>query len=486
MANEAPVLDPKTGQPAGTPPPVTPPPAKKEEPKPLNKEQLEGVQKFASQFLPEKFAAPKVETAEEKAAREKEEKAKADRKKADKEKADRKKAAAARRPAETEKPLNAEAIAEAAARGVATALKPKEDETKAKEKEQAPELTESQKRKVAVLAQMEKMAPDKYKGIADRFKTSTIELKKYADKWENEHPGQEFNEEDAEHEEFFNRNNVDWEDDDYTEALADMKAQTAVEEERKKTNERLSKFERAEKLRESQPEIAKSQIQPARLIWNQFGKDFSDVVSPEGQLNMEKLVELRKADPVAFDLRAQAANALNAEVAELYKTMNGLVDYDAKNPIHLNIGNFAMDEEKRMAEKPLEDRLNEKQQDFLPAAEYWKLPKAKREEYWTFSVNDLAALRAADLAVRTNKIIESEEKRLSMWAESRGFTKGEKASTPPPAKTDEIEEPPEPADDKPHSPQSGSESRMTATRRAAGNAQPDPLSVFMDRQLGKK
>jgi hypothetical protein len=468
----APAVDPKTVQPSVEP-------KKEEAKKPLTKEQLDGVQRFASSFLPEKFAAPKVETDEEKAAREKAEKEKAATKPKPKPPVRKAPPAAAAAAA----PLTADQIAEAAARGVATAMTPKKEEPK---EEPAEELTAGDKRTISVLERLEKLYPDKYKGHAQKFKDAKPALRAYAAQWEKDHPGQEFDENDTEHDAWYESNEPQWDKDDEVEALAEIKAQTAIEEHNKQVNERLSAFERKDKLRESEPEIAKAQIQPTRLLWDQMGPEFKGMIDENGQVNMEKVVELRKADPTTFATRVQAANALGVEVAELYKVMNGLVDFDAKNPAHVNISNFAVAQEAKLAAAPIEDRTNAEGKDFLPAADYWKLSKAKRENYWTFNVSDVAALRAAHLSEMTRNLLAEEEKSHQKWAESRGFTKAISQAKPTPPVKEEHEPEPEPNDWKPSSPAASTESRMTANRRGTGKTAPDPALTFLQRQLGKK
>jgi len=49
--------------------------------------------------------------------------------------------------------------------------------------------------------------------------------------------------------------------------------------------------------------------------------------------------ELAKADPVGYSHRLAAAKDLDVE-AEKYKLFNGLVDYDARNPVHASMSNF--------------------------------------------------------------------------------------------------------------------------------------------------
>jgi hypothetical protein len=463
MAEPA-VLDPKTGQPAVQPKPD-------EKPKELSKEAKDGLAKFAHSFLPEKFDAVKVETPEEKAAREKKEKTP--------KLPAKPKVQSPVQPA----PLTADQIAEAAARGVATAMAPKKEETKPDA--QAVEYTEDEKETLRVLEHMEKIDPSK-KGVSEKWKKAKVELHKYAEQWETDHPGQEFDAEAEEHNAWFDANEPKYEQNEFDRAKWRLEDDADREKERKEFNDRLSVFERKEKLREAEPEIFKAQTQPAQLLWNSMGPEFKELVGRDGQINMEKMVELKKADPLTFPTRMQAANALNAEVSELYKVMNGLSDFDDKNPIHINISNFAADQEAKLAAKPIEDRVNAEGKDFLPAEQYYKLSAKKREEFWTFSVRDVAALRASNLAETTKNLLDAREKEHEAWAEARGFSRESKPAPAPTPRREEEEVQPEPADGKPLSPSVSAESRLTASRRASGAAVPDASLTFMDRQLGKK
>jgi hypothetical protein len=119
-----------------------------------------------------------------------------------------------------------ESLVKAAAEGAARAIKPEE-----KKPEPPPEddLPAEEKRKLAVLSQMEKNWPDKYKGLEQRYRGSLDKLLAYAERWEKEHPGKEFDEAEKDeegneiHKEFLDKNDVDWEDDDYIDALTDIK-----------------------------------------------------------------------------------------------------------------------------------------------------------------------------------------------------------------------------------------------------------------------
>lgn len=478
--------DAPTTAPPGTATPAAAPASKTpEKPAALTEPQLKGVQRFATTFLTgEKPPPEKPETPEEKAARETKEKETADKEKAKTApKAPAKPKVPARKP-EPPKALTGEEIAEAAARGVATAMQAKPDDTKPAPPA-GPELSDAEKRRIGVLEQMEKMFPEKYKGLSEKYKTGLTALAKYAEDWEKAHPGEPFQEDAEEHEEFFSKNSPDWEDEDYTEAVAEIRTSKALEEERKKTNERLSKFERAEKLRTEEPNIAAATTKPASMFWKDHGEDFGAIIKEDGSVDAEKFKALQAADPVTFGIRLQAAQALDSEVRELYKVMNGLIDYDKDNPIHRAISTFADQKEQELSAKPQEERLDGEGRDFLPAAKYYKLSKEKRKDYWTFGVNELGALRAAALADWSKNLVKSEEEKLENWAKARGLKKPDATEQPQPTAKTEEEETPETTDGKPLSPSTSSESRMAATKNRDTKATPDFTSTFLSRQLGK-
>lgn len=368
-------------------------------------------------------------------------------------------------------------IAEKVATAVGKALAPKQTEPP---KPQEPDLAPDEQRRVQVLERMEALYPEQYKGIATKYKTSLKKLIDYADDWQKKNPGQEFDESAQEHEDFYKQNDVDWSDDHYIEAVADIRADTKVSEATKTTNQKLSEIERKEKLREAAPEIFQTQTTAATALWQKFGDKFKDLVKPDGSVDHSKMSELAKADPVTFEMRLREAQTLDYEIGELHAVMRGLAPYNEKNPAHVELSKFAEREEAAMLATPAADRINDKQQSFLPAVQYWKLTKEQRAKHWTFSPADLAALRAAERARNVNKLIEQEEQRLAKFAESRGYKLAQPSGQTPPEPTEE----PPPHGDKPVSPSSAAPSKMAASREAGAGDGANPLTSFADRFLG--
>jgi hypothetical protein len=468
-------LDPPEGgtPEAPTPPAPTPPPTP---PQPPSAKGLEAVAKLAATFLGKEVPP---ETPEQKAEREKKEAAAAAA-------AAAKPKPAAKKPAPKPRPqLTAAEIAEASARGVATAmqtLKPATPEPAAASKPED-SLPEEEKSKVKVLRHMEQQNGDKYKGLTDKYVQSFIALQKYADDWEAKHPGENFNEDDEEHEAFFKSHDVDWDNEDFITSAVEIRASARDEERQREFNSKLSKLERQQKLTDSIPSIAATQAPAKRTFWTEAGEAFKGVLDENGQIVHAKYAELEQNDPDRLSLLNTAARSLDIEVAELYKVVNGLTDYNKDLDVHINVDRFCSEQEKVLMGAPEEERLNGDGKLFLPAARYYKLPKEQRSEYWTFSVADLAALRAKDLASLANKIADQTEAEHRKWAERRGMKPQAGQATPPLERRQPEPPEPESSDGKPTSPSSSSESRLAARRNAPENNGKPSRSSFLHTML---
>ena len=366
-------------------------------------------------------------------------------------------------------PLTAEQIVAAASEGAARALTSQKDEKTVRDdaaaKQAEPKLGQEQQETAEILAKMEELKPEKYKGISSKYRNSIAALEKYSQTWEADHPGQEFDEESPEHEDFFKKNDVDWSDLDFQKAIARLESEDVSKITSQKTDGQLAELKRAETLRAKQGEIASEQNTAALAFWRELGDDYADVVNQDGTLNMAKVSQLKESDAETLNLHITAAQALDLEVAEIYKLFNRLVDNDPQgNPVHRNINQFADEKEQALASKPIQEKLNAEGQQFLPASQYYKLSKAERDQYWTFSAKDISFLRAADLATITRKRVEINEQRHREWAKSRGL------------QLDDLNA-------KPESPSSGGEPRMAAVADGTPKKEPAVQQNFLRMQL---
>lgn len=397
-------------------------------------------------------------------------------------------------------PLTPEQIAAAATEGATRALTAMKAEG---DKPVTPaadtfKFTEKQQRTIGILEKMAELNPTKYEGIAQKYGSSIKKLSEYSAQWLAEHPGQEFDETAQEHETFFAANDIDWDDDDYVDALAEIRVDQRTKKIEEKTERKFSELERKERLVESAPVIAAHQIDAAREYWTKFGEEFAGVISPNGSVNQDVIAAMAKKDRVAFGIRLASAKDLQLEVAELYKVMNGLEPFMDKPParndpnyaanytkyqVHQALSEFAADQEAQLMRLPAHERLNEHGHAFLPAAQYWKLPKDQREGKWTFSAKDIALLRAKVLAEESQERIKKQEETYRAWAEDHGLALP--AKPPEPAKGEKVEPGAETEDDdgKPLSPAAGGESKLAATQGRISEDEKNPLGAFAARGI---
>lgn len=448
------------------------------DPKPApeaTKEQLEGARSFLSREFPSvKFEAPNKAAATAK-AEDSEDSNGADDELPPVAKKQAKPAAAAPKPKKqpsqpaSPEPITADQIAEAAARGVAKGMSETKERAVAKEEKSAEEsLSPSEKRKADVLRHLETLHPDKYSGLADKFIKSAAALTAYGAKWEEEHPGQEFDDQSPEHEDFFKKNDVDWDEEDFSDAAVDMRVQRSLEGKGSETKQEIDALKRKIQLQESGAEIGAKQTSAAEEYWKTLGEEFSDIIAPSGKVNNEKLTELQKADPEGTAIRLNAARALNTEVAEIHKVYNGLATFQPEtNPVHRVIRDFGGEMESKMLSKPAEDRLDSSGRPFVSAAQYNRLSQAQQQQCWTFSADDLIAMRTNRLSKLVKQSVSAAEESHRRWAKARGIEVPGATQEQQKLDADETEVAPPPIRvEKPRSPSASPEDRGSAARGA--------------------
>lgn len=427
-----------------------------------------------------------AEATKNKAAEESKAKAAAEQAKKDKEAADKAKEKAAQRTpprrAADAPTMTAEQIAQIAAEAAARVNGSKKvEDAKATE----PEVSPSDQRKISTLKHMEELYGDKYKGASLRYTNAQAKLKAYAAQWEKDNPGQSFEESADAHQDFFEKNDLYefWDADDFDEARLDIISKKRSKENDqnrdKEINAKLSKLERAEKLREKAPEIHADQVQAAKWIWKEFGGEFEKVMGETG-FNKEKAAELAKADPVGYSHRLAVAKDLDVEAEETYKLFNRLIDFDPKNEIHVEMSEFADRMEQALAKAPIEDKTDSEGRTFLTADNYYKLTADKRDNHWTLQARDVIFKRAKVLAKQVTDKIKEEEDRLTKFAEAKGWKKPEPNAERTDADKNIVPNEDEEPDGKPGGPSASAASNVAAIKTGNGKDNPNSSKSFFD------
>ncbi len=323
---------------------------------------------------------------------------------------------------------NYEKIAEATARGTAEALaklqlKPGESQSQKPE----PQLPEAEQRKIETLKVLEELYPDKYKGISEKYREGIIAGMEYAKKWQEENPDEEFDESDPEHEDFFKKHDVHWEDEDYLEALAEVKLRAKLPEVEGKLSGKVQKIERMEKLRELAPVIDKHQAAAAKLFFDSLDPELGKIIRPDGTVDHELLRHFSEQNPVLTSIAVGhfAQNVVEPLAAEVFKLYQGLTDFDQNRQDHRFLNEFVLRCEREISALPAEKQRDNQGRSFLPAADYYKLPPQKREQYWTLSYADVTPMLADAIARDAQKIVEQETQKYRSWAKMQKLPLGD-------------------------------------------------------------
>ena len=349
----------------------------------------------------------------------------------------------------------------------------------------APELTPKQKRDHAVLAHLEKTNPA-YKGKAEQYLNSQKKFADYKKAWQSDHAGQEFNAGDAEHEEFIKANEVTFDQDDYLEALTDLKAEEKAAAAVKPITDKFTREEEQRKLdarvAELVPKIVTHQRATALTFFGQLGDEFMGVLNEGGVYQPEEGTKLVAAKPVARKVFALAQQA-ESFAGEIARIATGIASFNEKNPLDVEIFQFAGRQEAEMLKLPEDQRINADGKLFITAAQFDKLPKSERGDYWTLSDTDLSALYAVEKAAEAKRLIEEDDKEFNARLEAAGYTKAPVTQMEHLQQRRETTKPPIPELQQPveeRSPAGAIAPRMAPARQAVNT----PKSPLLQRILG--
>lgn len=357
------------------------------------------------------------------------------------------------------------------AKEVVTAIKTDDKSSKKEEAKDVLFEAPAEQRKLKVFEQMEKAYPDRYKGHTAKYKAAIREMDAYATRWEKENNGQEFNPDDPIHDDFISKNEAKYayDTDDFSESLADLKADERVSERLKTELEpmrgEIDEFKRDKRAREEHDKIVGAAVDGRNTFWKELGGEFDGIVKEDGSLDADKAKALSEGETsFAFDEAAKSAQMSSAYSALLYRLGNGIEKFDDKNQAHALMVDFAMQSEEKIMSRPESDREDSQGRSFVPQSQYERLSENDRKQHWTFTYADLAYLFSKQTAKQCRQKIENEEKRFSEYAKKRGIELPVRGANGATGEHAEHEESPDSTDEKPDSPTTTGVSRMAAMK----------------------
>lgn len=338
--------------------------------------------------------------------------------------------------------------AAAAATAVVEAMEKNKKEAPAPAEVDLSFLDNEERSKLPALEQLEKMYPEKYKGLSKKFTDSIKSAADYETEWTKANPGKEFDSEAEEHNDFYNRNEVKWDDDDYTDARVELRSRKIGEEATKPLTEKISKIEADERRRQIEPTATNAARNTAKTMFDALGGEYVNVVGNNGAIDASIIKKLTEDSPEIANAVFTSARDLEMLSAEAIRLDSGVVNYDQNNQLHSRLVTYATNQEQAMMSLPEQDRLNKDGKSFMPSAQYVKLTQAQRSKHWTFTAADLNVLLAADTVVNLKEMMTNHEAMLTRELTKRNGGKPLPAPAPapaakptPPPRNGEVEKP---------------------------------------------
>jgi hypothetical protein len=337
---------------------------------------------------------------------------------------------------------------------------------------------------------MAKAKPDKYGGLVEDFKTFVKQEEDYIKQWKRDHPGEAWNGEADEHNDFYQKATPTYEDSDLRRAEINLELGETKKEIRREVLEEvtpklkeLDDLKRNETLRELQPAIATAERTAMGSILKAIDPAYEKFTEPA------ELVKLKDEDPMGFDIAIQvASDALPfvSEVTRLFQS-KGAIQASNDNPLHKYIFNYAAKMQELIAALPAEDQLRDGKK-FSTWNNFYAMTPAQQANHWTVTDQDLIERKMLDAAEIARERFANEDKKLSGWAKRKGMSNGSASNSAPKAEEQKKEQEVKPAlaKETSSSPSVGSRTQVGSGGQPAPSSTPAWADQFGSILSGRK
>jgi hypothetical protein len=337
-------------------------------------------------------------------------------------------------------------------------------------------LSSAERRQFDVYQELEASQPDRYKGVTQKYLKSLADIQEYTKTWAKENPGQKFNPDSEEHNEFFARIEPEVDEDDWVDAKANIRARDISAKAVKPLNEKLQKMEQDRAKAALEPFVRQKQLESVGMLLNEFDPEIAaELNKPDGAK------ALAEKDPITAGILNHTAGvlfALSAEIVRLHDPNAG-VEFDARNDAHKEIADFILEQEQRIARMPAEDRTRDGKR-FIGRLAYRNLPAEEKPGYWFLDQDDIINLLAQKYAIQAKKVRDDAVTKFNETAEKLGYKKIE---APKAASGKDDKKPATPAKPKeiPASPEAVSKASVKTATGTDGKPAPGEADVILGR-----
>lgn len=241
-----------------------------------------------------------------------------------------------------------------------------------------------------VFAEMAEMNPTENREFPAKFEEFLKLERSYRQKWEAENPGQAFKAEDDEHASWYEKNNIEYDDDDFHRATTRVEVRDSLA------------------LRDQQNLIHNAQHQALTTAESTI-EAVSEAIETDVEAKLKELVGdntiLQSEGPIA-----EKYQAVTSELSDKIRTASLLLTplsgarFDPKDPVHAEIGRDVREFDADLAAlSPADQRLlittslGKKSRlltkKFSPMSEYQQLSEVERGKHWTIATEPVLAAK---------------------------------------------------------------------------------------------
>ena len=333
-------------------------------------------------------------------------------------------------------PVDVQAVATAAASAAVQAQR--ELDQSRSQKTEAEEYPDDVKKQLSVYAELHRENPEKYTAdLPKRMAKFVKEEQAYADKWEKENPGQTFDSEAEDHQDWYESNQPKIDKDDFEEARIAAKARKIIASEVEPKRQKL------------ETEVEKGQLEPKLMAQAKaIGADILKSVAPfEGEMTGEVIEKVKEDDPIAFEVAANVDNFMAATVYNGGLLWNGMQDFNPGDQSHVMARQVLTEMEGELGKLDQGD-LVRNGKPWVPVGRYMHMSATDQARYYTTEFGDLVNyirhFAGPKMAKQVYEKRMSESKSLvEKMAPKLGFKKSEEgeSSQKPPERSEQHERP---------------------------------------------
>lgn len=307
------------------------------------------------------------------------------------------------------------ALAEATGRSIAREMA-KEKPVEPKEPEVEPELPEEFAPDVAVFEEMARMNPKRYGDVKKKLAKYAKAEDEYTAKWEADHPGEEFDPESDEHNDFYKRIRPEYEQRDFESAKESLIEQRAAARAEERLRQRQDEMEqRREKASKVQPEIDREMI---GLMGEMLAE--ADPDNAELAKDWASIQTLDEKNPLLADVMVAVHNETKPVIESTKRLFRGIDQYDQNKPEHQRVAKLVSEAEQQVSRLPVRDRYDDQGRLFATQDEYVKMSPAEKQKHWYVGEQELTALVRGQATAQTKALYERERERISRYTKGNG------------------------------------------------------------------